>query len=55
MTRAAIFWMLMILTLVLGIWFHWGQGPNWHLSIPLLEFVLFGLLGWQVFGPAVRG
>lgn len=57
MTRGTIFWVLMIITLVLGIFMHWGGGQINYASagMSLLEYVLFALLGWQVFGPAVHG
>jgi len=47
-----LFWVLMLLWLVLG-WGRRGEpfanwGPGW-----LLEFVLFFVVGWKVFGPAV--
>ena len=59
MTRSAIFWVLMILWLIFGVVFSWPAGGGFWAFAPvgnqLLAFVLFGLLGWQVFGPAVKG
>lgn len=52
MPRSLIFWILMLLWLLswVGPW----RTSLWYAS-PLLEFILFGLLGWAVYGPAVKG
>lgn len=57
MTRGFIFWLVMLLWFLawLGVFmaprdFMWAG----HASSALL-FLLLGLLGWQVYGPAVRG
>jgi len=57
MSRGVIFWVLMILVFVFGVFSHWGGGSINYMSagMSLLQFVLFALLGWQVFGPAVHG
>lgn len=60
MTRAAIFWALMLIWLIFGMWIGWPQGGGDFrtfapLGNQLLAFLLFGLLGWQAFGPAVKG
>lgn len=58
MTRGTIFWVLMILWLVFGgmIFFGSGDAIRWGMhGSNLLTFVLFGLLGWQVYGPAIKG
>jgi hypothetical protein len=57
MTRGLVFWVLML------IWFVFGIA--WHFALftvtvgiiggTLLLFILFGLLGWQVFGPPIHG
>jgi hypothetical protein len=52
-----IFWILMLLWLVFSLaWnFNWGGiAPHGPLGNSLLLFVLFLLLGWQVFGAPVR-
>jgi hypothetical protein len=61
MTRGLIFWVLML------IWFVFGMlvavapgvlGGYTHIGIfgnTILLFILFLLLGWQVYGPPVRG
>jgi hypothetical protein len=61
MTRGLLFWVLMILWLVFGIFYFWPSagGSGFVVFAPmgnhLLEFVLFAIVGWQVFGPAVKG
>ncbi len=54
MPLAVAFWVLMIIWLVFGFWsrraepfVNWGGGY-------LLEFILFGLLGWAVFGAPIK-
>jgi len=57
MTRGTIFWLLMILWLLFGIWAFWpsGGGGNFRpLGFNALLFVLLALLGWQTYGPAVK-
>ena len=61
MTRGLIFWVLMLIWFTFGMllflapgtlgeYARVGMGAN-----TLLLFVLFLLLGWQVYGPPVRG
>lgn len=62
MNKGTLFWVLMILWLIFGIigafsaWPAAGAGLVVYvpLASSLLLWVLLGLLGWQVFGPAVR-
>lgn len=60
MSRGLIFWVLMLIWFVFGMvlafapatvgsWGHIAVGVN-----TLLFFVLFVLLGWQVYGPPVH-
>lgn len=54
MTFGLIFWIIMLLWLIYGLW-DWrtpGQLPGWGNSVWL--FILFLLLGWHVFGAPVR-
>lgn len=50
------FWILMLIWAVFGLAWHFGLvgafGPTG--SVVLL-FILFGLLGWKVFGPPLHG
>lgn len=58
MTLGLIFWILMLLWLVFGLWQNWpgAQPPPWGwLGSTVLLFLLFLLLGWGVFGAPVRG
>lgn len=62
MSRGLIFWVLMLIWFVFGLLVNFG-GPNvlggyTHVSAvadQVLGFVLFLLLGWQVYGPPVHG
>jgi len=53
MPMRILFWVLMILWLIFGFlsggsgWAFWGGHA--------LTFVLFGLLGWKVFGKPIQG
>jgi hypothetical protein len=57
MTRGLIFWVLMLIWLVWGIvWQAGGINPQYGVwGGGVLLFLLFGLVGWQVFGPPIRG
>lgn len=55
MSRGLIFWVLMLVWAVFGVLTFGGYGGPYVLhGGRLLEFVLFLLLGWQVYGPPVR-
>jgi len=50
------FWILMLIWLVFGIAWHFGLvGTFGPFGGALLVFILFGLLGWKVFGPPLHG
>jgi hypothetical protein len=61
MSRAFVFWFLMLLWLLFGLWWYWppaaavGLAGYGGLGVPLLVFLLFAVLGWQVFGSPVKG
>ena len=63
MTIGLIFWILMLLWLIFGLWQAWpgpgtpaGPYAGWYpLGSTVLLFILFLLLGWHAFGPPVRG
>jgi hypothetical protein len=51
-----LFWFLFILATIFGIWGNYDPAPNpfrawggWF-----IQFILIGLIGWQVFGSAVK-
>jgi hypothetical protein len=55
MTRGLAFWVLMLIWLVIGVAWHFallGAVGIW--GVALIPFLLFALLGWQVFGPPLR-
>lgn len=59
MSRALLFYILLLLWLLFGLWVHWPVPGQTVALMPiggnLLLFVLFLLLGWQVFGPPIKG
>lgn len=51
-----LFWMLMVIFLLFGVWLGWRGSPE---SRPLaggnlLIFILFFLIGWKLFGFVVQ-
>jgi hypothetical protein len=55
MSFGLLFWILMILWLVFGLWTNWPaavQGQYGPFGGNLLLFILLLLLGWAVFGAA---
>jgi hypothetical protein len=56
MSKGLAFWIVMLLWLVLALWISWpAAGGSWVFTgNAVLLFVLFCLLGWQVFGAPVR-
>ena len=49
------FWVLMIIWFVLGLYNGRGQLNNYGwIGGTILEFVLFLLLGWRLFGPPLQ-
>ena len=62
MTIGFLFWLLMILWLIFGMWWNWpasgsNGGPRAFGPVGgnLLLFVLLFLLGWKVFGFVIQG
>lgn len=59
MTLQIWYWLVMALWLFFGLWSHWPATPQdrsaWYpVGGSLLQFILFLLLGWQVFGSPIR-
>jgi hypothetical protein len=53
MSIGLLFWLIMVIWLVLGIFRAWPGAPTdprLDIGGSLLEFILFFLLGWGVFG-----
>lgn len=53
MTFAILYWILMLIWVIFGVWTSW---PNKQLAGGnVLLFVLLLILGWQLFGAPVQG
>ena len=55
MSRALAFWVLMLLWLMLVLVWHFALFSAALWGVAVIPFLLFGLLGWQVFGPPLHG
>lgn len=61
MTLGLMFWILMLLWLVLGLYWRWPRGPVSGPGVimpvagDLLLFILLLLLGWHAFGAPIHG
>ena len=56
MTRGLIFWVIMLILLIVGVLWHFGTlGMFGPIGFGGIAYILFALLGWQVFGPPIRG
>lgn len=52
-----LFWVLYVLSIVLGLWSTYTPAdPLWtrRAGYSVVVWVLIGLLGWSVFGPVVK-
>lgn len=57
MSKGLLFWVIWIICVLIwaGVNFSGLGGPYAHMAGGgVIEFVLFGLLGWQVFGPVIQ-
>ena len=56
MTIGLLFWVIMLIELLFGLFFYWPHGgaTYYPLGGHMILWVLFALLGWQVFGPAIK-
>lgn len=54
LTFGLVFWLLMLLWFIYGIWGWWSPQPNWIFGNTVFLFILFLLLGWHVFGQPIR-
>jgi hypothetical protein len=54
MSFGLLFWILMLLWFIFGMWSHFGAVPYGPLGSNLLLFILLLLLGWKVFGAALH-
>lgn len=61
MTRGLIFWVLMLIWFVFALLANFGSaqlgtyGHGIGVASTFLDFILFLLLGWNVYGPPVHG
>lgn len=59
MTIGVLFWILMLLWLLFGLYTSWSASPGRPgyvlIGGHLLTFILFFLIGWRIFGPPVHG
>lgn len=53
MSIGFIFWLLMLLWLIFGIWR--AGGDRYAIGGSILQFILLFLLGWKVFGFVIQG
>ena len=54
MSFGLIFWILMLLWLVFGLWNWYVPNTRWVWGHGAFLFILFLLLGWRVFGAPVH-
>ncbi len=54
MSMRLLFWILMLLVLLNGVYVSYHSGWAFN-GGSLIEFLLFLLLGWKVFGPPIQG
>ena len=60
MSLGLIFWILMLIWLVFGMWSNWPASGSASESLrpmggTVLLFILLLLLGWNQFGPPIHG
>ena len=57
MSKGLLFWVIWVICVLIwaGVTFGGLGGPYAHMAGGgVIEFVLFGLLGWAVFGPVIQ-
>ena len=57
MTLGLLFWVIYLIAVLFGFWVNYeANQPLWfrRAGAFLVLWVLVGILGWEVFGPAVR-
>lgn len=57
MSKGLLFWVIWIICLLAWLGVHFGGiGGNLgqYAGGGVIEFILFGLLGWQIFGPPIQ-
>ena len=51
MSISLLFWIIYLIALLFSVWSSW-HARNLGNTVPI--WILIGLLGWQVFGPAIH-
>lgn len=57
MPLSILFWVIYIIALIVGFWgYYEPAAPGWprRAGGHIVIWILIGLLGWHVFGPAIR-
>lgn len=56
MPLSILFWVIYIFSLIFGAWGFYVPGQPWYRPAGgyFVLWVLVGILGWHVFGPAIR-
>lgn len=53
MSKGLLFWIIWLLAVISALYFSWGA---WNLTgFGMTVMIMFGILGWKVFGPIVQG
>jgi hypothetical protein len=52
MSKGLLYWILMLLWLIFGLWIAWPL--SWASGGTILLFLVLLVLGWQVFGPPIQ-
>lgn len=57
MSIGFLFWLIMVVSLLFGLWSNWPANKDQFPQFGgrMLEYVLFFLLGWKVFGFVIQG
>jgi hypothetical protein len=56
MPRNLLFWGLYLICILFGFWLVGPADQPWYrrTGLHIVLWILIGMLGWQIFGPAVR-
>lgn len=54
MSIALLFWVIMIIWLLFGLWSNYPTGGVKGFGGTLIEWIVIALLGWAVFGAAIH-
>ena len=57
MSKELLFWILYLFGLIFGLWYNYTPNQPYPYRAGawvFLVFILIGLLGWQVFGAAIK-